>query len=84
MVFSDCEGVTILDVIQTGMTINSDVYISMQTKMRKRFQQVWPDKKLHEMLLQHDNTGPHTYVKTWEAITQQDGRCYRIHLTAPA
>jgi len=28
--------------------------------MRKHLQQVWPDKKPHETLLQRDNTRPHT------------------------
>jgi len=60
-VFLDCEEVILVDVIQRGKTVNSDAYISALKKMRKHFQQVWPDKKLREMLLQHDNTRPHTY-----------------------
>jgi len=38
MVFWDCEGVILLDVVQRGMTFNSDTYISTLNKMRKRFQ----------------------------------------------
>jgi hypothetical protein len=82
-VFLDCEGVIVIDVIQRGKTINLDAYISTLKKMRKHFQQVWPDKKMHEMLLQRDNTRPHMY-QTLEAITQMDGQCYHINPTAPA
>jgi hypothetical protein len=82
MVFWDCEGVIFLDVMQTGMTFNSGAYISTLNKMRKRFQSVWPDKNQREMLLQHDNTRPHTSIKDQEAITQLAGWCYCIHPTA--
>lgn len=84
MVFWDCEGVILLDVMQTGMTFNSGAYISTLNKMRKRFQSVWPDKNQREMLLQHDNTRPHTSVKDQEVITQLGGWCYCIHPTALA
>jgi hypothetical protein len=32
-VYWDCEGMILLDVVQRGITINSDTYISMLTKM---------------------------------------------------
>jgi hypothetical protein len=76
MVFWDCEGVILLDVMPTGMTFNSGAYISMLNKMRKCFQSVWHDKNQREMLLQHDNAQPQ------EAITQLAGWCYCIHPTA--
>jgi hypothetical protein len=68
-VYWDCEGVILLDVMQRGITVNSDMYIIMLTKMQKCFQCVWPDKNLCEMLLQH-NTRPHTSNTSQEAITQ--------------
>jgi histone-lysine N-methyltransferase SETMAR len=68
-VYWDREGVILLDVMQRGITINSDMYISMLTKMQKCFQCVRPDKNLGEMLLQH-NARPHTSNTTWEAVTQ--------------
>ena len=52
-VFCDCEGVVLLDVMQTGTTINSNAYISTLNKMRKRFQRFRPEYNPREMLLQH-------------------------------
>jgi hypothetical protein len=62
--------VILLDVMQRGMTIESDVYINMLKKMWKHFQHVQPDKNLCKKLLQHNNTMTQTSVKTQEAITQ--------------
>jgi hypothetical protein len=56
--------VILLDVMQRGTNINSDAYISTLKKM-KHLQCVG----LCNMLLKRDNTGPHTSVKTGEAIT---------------
>jgi hypothetical protein len=82
MVFWDCEGVILFDVMQRGMTLNSDACISTLNKMRKHFQSVRPDKNQHEMPLQHDNAKPHTSIKDRKAITQLAGWCYCIHPTA--
>jgi histone-lysine N-methyltransferase SETMAR len=64
-VFWDSEG-----VMQRGTKINSDSYISTLKKMRMHLQCVQPDKTLCSMLLKCDNKGPHTSIKTGEAITQ--------------
>jgi Transposase. len=46
MVFWDCGGMILLDMMQRGRTFNSDTYISMLEKMRKCFQHIWPVKNL--------------------------------------
>ena len=74
----DCEGVILLDVMQRDTTVNSDAYISALRKM-KRFQCLWPDKKLGKMLLQHNNTRPCTTVKTRKPSHKPGGRFYRFH-----
>jgi hypothetical protein len=53
-VFRDCEGIILLDVLQTGTTINSETYINFLKKMKKLFHRVRPEKNLGEILLQHD------------------------------
>jgi hypothetical protein len=84
IVFWDCAEVILLDVMQRGMTFNSDACISALNKMRKRFQSVRPDKNQHEMLFQHDNARPHASVSDRKAITQLAGWCYCIHPKALA
>jgi len=79
-IFWSCEGSILLNVMQRGMTVNSDT-IPACRKM-KCFQCVWHDKNLYEILLQHNSTRPHTSVKSQEAITQLDGWSYLIHPTA--
>jgi hypothetical protein len=79
-IFWSCEGSILLNVMQRGMTVNSDT-IPACRKM-KFFQCVWHDKNLYEILLQHNSTRPHTSVKSQEAITQLDGWSYLIHPTA--
>jgi len=37
MVFWNCEGMILLDVMQRGRTVNSDAYVSMIKKMSKVF-----------------------------------------------
>ena len=73
----------LLDVMQRGMTFNSDIYTSTLKKMRRCFQCVQPDKNLCKMLLQHNNTWPYTSIKTQEAITLLDEWYYLIDPIAP-
>jgi hypothetical protein len=63
-VFWDCEGVTLLDSIPRGETINSDTYIRTLTKLWKHFKRVHALYDPTEILLQHDNAIPHTSLKT--------------------
>jgi hypothetical protein len=82
-VFWDCGRVILLDVMHRGTTFNSDTYVSTPKKMRKRFQCVRPDRNLRAVFLQHDYVRLYTSVKTREASTRFDGRCYHIHPTDP-
>ena len=57
----------ILDFLEPGQTINSDRYIATLTKLKARISRDRPEKKTI-LLLQHDNSGPHTSLKTVEHI----------------
>ena len=69
-IFWGCEGVILIDVLSSRMTINSDVYVETLKKLKKRFWRVRPNKDVHKLLLQHDNARPHTSLQTREAITK--------------
>jgi hypothetical protein len=55
VIFWDCDGVILVDVMPRGATINSEAYINNLDKLNKRFRRVQPGKNPVEMLLQHDN-----------------------------
>ena len=62
-VFSDCEGVILIDVLPSGQTIKSDVYVET-LKLKKRFRRVRSHKDVTRVLLQHENARPHTRLRT--------------------
>jgi len=64
-VFWDGKGAILLDFLEPGQTINSDLYIVTLTKLKARISRVRPEKKT-TFLLQHDNARPHTSFKTVE------------------
>ena len=68
-VFWARKGVILLDFLEPGQTINSDHYIVTLTKLKARISRVRPEKRT-TFLLQHDNTRPHTSLKTVEHIVK--------------
>ena len=68
-VFLDSVGVILVDFMSTEATINSDIYIDTLKKLKARIQRVQPALKMSKILLQHDNTRPHTSLKTHEVIS---------------
>ena len=68
-VFWDRKGVILLDFPEPGQTINSDCYIATVTRLKARIFSVRPEKRA-TLLLQHDNTRPHTSLKTVEHIVK--------------
>ena len=68
-VFWDNVGVTLVDFMSKGATINSDVYIETLKKLKSRIQRVRPALEMYKVLLQHDNARPHTSLKTVEVIS---------------
>jgi hypothetical protein len=79
LVFWDCDGVILVDVIPRGVTINSEAYINTLNKLKERFQRVRPGKNPAEMLFQYDSaqaSGPGNTSPEWV------GRCCLIHPTA--
>ena len=65
-VFWDRKGVILQDFLGPRQTINSDNYIAM-TELKAWTSRVGPERKT-TFLLQHDNTRPHTSLKTMEHI----------------
>jgi histone-lysine N-methyltransferase SETMAR len=69
-VFWDCEGVILIEVLPSGQTINSDVYVETVKKLKKHFWRVRSHKDVTKVLLHHDNARPHTSLCTREAIAK--------------
>jgi hypothetical protein len=69
----NCEGVMLFDVMQRGVTVNSDT-CTITPKNEEVFPMclAWQEPVWNV-------ARPHTSVKTQEAVTQFDGRCYLIH-----
>ena len=68
-VFWDSVGVILVDFMSKGARINSDVHINTLKKLKARIQRVRPALEMTKILLQHDNTRPHTSLKTHEVIS---------------
>jgi len=56
----DTDGVILADVMARGETINSGAYIKTFQKLKRRYQQVQPNRNPGDMLIQHDSARPHT------------------------
>jgi hypothetical protein len=70
IVFWDCEGVILVDVMLRGETVKFITYVRTLSELRKHFKRVWPHNSPTGILLQHDSAELHTSLKTWEAITK--------------
>ena len=66
-VFWDRKAVIVLDFLEPGQTINSDLYVATMTKLKAQISRVRPEKKTI-FFLQHDNARPQTSLKTVEHI----------------
>jgi hypothetical protein len=60
IVYWDCEGAILIDVLTRGQTINSDVYVETLKKLKRRFRRVQPHKYVTKVLLHQYNARPHT------------------------
>ena len=65
-VFWDSVGVILVNF---KATINSDVYNDTLKKLKAKISRVRPVLEMSKVLLQHDNTRPHTSLKTREVIS---------------
>ena len=70
--FWDMKEVILLDFLESGQTIKSDHYITMLTKLKAQTFRVRPEKKT-TFLLQHENTRPHTSLKTESVFAECTG-----------
>ena len=59
-IFWDIDGVIMVDVMATGETFNSDVYIKTLQKLKQCYWRVRPNRNPGDMLIQHNNAHPHT------------------------
>jgi len=70
-VFWDRKGAILVVILKPRQTINSDCYITVLTELKAGACTVRPDKKT-TFLLQHNNSRPHTSLKTVERIANLD------------
>jgi len=63
-------GVILVDVMARRETIKSDGYIKPLQKRKQCYGRVRPKRNPGDMLIQHDNTRPHTSLRTQEAIAK--------------
>lgn len=66
-VFRNRKGVSLPDFLELKQSVNSDSYFTTLTKLKARTSRVRPEK-LATFLLQHDNCGHQTSLKTMEHI----------------
>ena len=67
-VFCDSVGEMLVEFMSKGATINLHVYINTSKKLNARIRRVRSALEMSKVLLQHDNTRPHTSLKTCEVI----------------
>ena len=60
----------LVDMIARCETISFYVYPKTLQKLKQCYQQVRPNRNPGDMLIQRDNTRPHTSLRTQEAITK--------------
>jgi histone-lysine N-methyltransferase SETMAR len=61
--------VILVDFLEQGLTINAACYVEMLKKLKSRIARVWPEKEEH-VLLQDNNTRPHTTLLTRECTAK--------------
>jgi histone-lysine N-methyltransferase SETMAR len=65
-VYWDAEGCILIEYLEPGRTINAAHYVQTLPKLRRALRDKRPRRKV---ILQHDNTQPHTAYLTSEKIT---------------
>jgi hypothetical protein len=77
-VFWDRKGGILLYFLEPRQTINSDYYIVTMTKLKAQISRFRLEKKT-TFLLQHDNTRPHTSLKTMGMLQSLAGLSYHTY-----
>jgi hypothetical protein len=71
-VFSDTDGVILVDLMARSEILNSDTYIKTLQKLKQRNRRMRPNRNPGNMLIQHDNVRPHTSLRTQEVMARFD------------
>ena len=61
-VFGTFEGVILVDFMPQGTTVNSDAYVGTLLELKSRLKRGRSNLETSKVLLQHDNSRPHTPV----------------------
>lgn len=69
-VFWDNQGVILVEFLEKGSTINSDIYIATLRKLKEAIRKKRPQKDIHAIQLHHDNARPHTSFATNQVIAK--------------
>jgi hypothetical protein len=59
-VFWDSQGVILIDFLEAGVTVNSDIYIATLQRLKQAIRKKRLGKDVHSIQLHHDNARPHT------------------------
>jgi len=76
----DTEGCILIEFLETGKTINAARYVQTLLKLRCALQDKGPGRKV---ILQHDNTWPHTAHLTLEKIENMGGEFLYSRVLTP-
>ena len=66
-VFWGSEGILLVKFLDRGTTVSPQRYEQTLNKWKQRIRRVQPHRKLDQLILQHDNARPHTYLRKREA-----------------
>jgi hypothetical protein len=75
-VFWDREGVLMVEFMQKGTTITSEVYCEIpKTELHRAIESKRLGMLTHGLVLLHDNACPHTATGTWALLEHFTGSC---------
>ncbi|GBM28212.1 Histone-lysine N-methyltransferase SETMAR [Araneus ventricosus] len=80
--FWDAQGIFLIEFMTRGTTINSEVYCRTLKKLKRAIHNKRRGLLSSGVVFLHDNTRPHTAVRTGEVCSNSNGMCFNILPTA--
>jgi hypothetical protein len=66
--FRESEGTCLVEFFKRGATVNSERYVQILKKLKQPILRFWPNMKMNQVVIPHDNTRRHTSMRTEEAV----------------
>ncbi|GBM24878.1 hypothetical protein AVEN_221690-1 [Araneus ventricosus] len=79
-VFWDAQEILLIEFMTRRTTINSEVYCRTLKKLKRAIQNKRRGLLSSGVVLLHDNSRPHTAVRTGEVCSNSNGMCFNISL----